>query len=135
MTTGKTEETVKGVLLKLIKILSISVGSIFGLFLLLLLLVTTYTPTNPPDQYKTPVIYSGVPGMKVDFIYSGRTPEGIIWEFMDRTTIIIGVTYTDRNFIVFVDDIIYKEEALRLLRLGIADGKVYVDEQNYLVTE
>ncbi len=137
MTTDKKEEKVKSVLLKLIKIVSISVGSILGIFLLLLLLAwANFLPTNPPSQYKTPVVYQGRTDMKVD-CYNGSkcTPERMAWKYLYNSMVPCRVDHKGKTFLLEVSEIEHKEEALRILQHGIDRGLVYADDQNYLVTE
>ncbi len=95
-----------------------------------------YISTNPPDQYKTSIIFRGKQGMKVDCGNLEKcTPREMVMDFMYNTYIRYDDYYNGITFFIEVKNREHKEEALRLLQIGIDEGKIYTDEQNYLVTE
>ncbi|MDX2471766.1 MAG: hypothetical protein QNL04_14445 [SAR324 cluster bacterium] len=106
------------------------------LFLFLLMLWENYIPENPPDQYKTPVVFRGVTDTEVACNKNLRcTPHKMIMSFVDATAISMSRGYEGKIFTLKVIEIEQKEEALRQLQLAIDGGYLYVDDQNYLVTE
>lgn len=138
MKTDKKWQKTKGILLKLVKIVSISVGSILVFLLLLYFFLNwlSQTPTNPPNQYNTPVVYHGRIDTNVrgplGYDYNPKiTALAYLFDSMARCRI----KYTGKTFEIEVTNIIYKEEALRILQHGVDEGEIYVDDQNYLVTE
>ncbi|MDX2470568.1 MAG: hypothetical protein QNL04_08325 [SAR324 cluster bacterium] len=115
--------------------MSILPGILLFLFLLLLLMLywDEYIPTNSPDQYKTPVIYRGIPDKNIDG--HEYTQSEMMSSVLDTFDIPTDWGGSGDFFTIEVEDIGHKEEALRRLQLYIDSDRLYVDDQNYLVTE
>ena len=130
--------TGRKIIIFFLKVTGIIFGLITGIIILTVgLLYWSYQiPTNPADQYKTSIVYHGRTDMKVDCGNILKCPpEEMVFGFMVDTQISCGVNYNGKIFEIDIHETKYKEEALRLLRIGIAEGKIYIDEENYLVTE
>ncbi|MDX2469089.1 MAG: hypothetical protein QNL04_00775 [SAR324 cluster bacterium] len=55
--------------------------------------------------------------------------------FVDATAISMSSAYEGKTFTLKVIELEQKEEALRQLQLAIDGGYLYVDDQNYMVTD
>jgi len=114
-------------------------------FLLALLLVNLWLYSDlahkiielPDGKYKNLIIFHGRTDMKI-ISKSGLewTPNEYLWNYLDGTEI-SSYSLKEHNgqFDLYLYNINEKEEALRLLREGIYEGKIYVDHDNYLVIE
>lgn len=102
----------------------------------LLLLWAEHIPTNPPDQYKTSVVFRGKTVKEIQYeIGFGNRPRIQALRYLRNSSIPCGFTHKGKTFVIEVENIQHKEAALEILQDGIDKGIIIVDKQNFLVTE
>lgn len=139
MINGEKGKKANGALHELGKGFLIFTGSILTFFLFLYLLAWFYyVPENPPDQYKTSIVYRGRTDMVIPHPYNPNiesTPEETVLNFLGNSGISYAVEYEGKTFAVDIYHRKKKTRILQILQEGIEEGDFYIDDQNYLVTK